>query len=285
MLGGLPGDPGGPPPSYRILDEAALPSCTRIRLEYTVDDGPPVPAFLLRPLDGRGAGSGALALHATDLSNGSASVVGIRGAPRRDYALRMVEAGLVVLAPSYPTMGGYDPPWSRLGYGSGSMKAVWDNIRAIDLLTSLPGVAPDGVGIVGHSLGGHGAIFTAVYDPRVRSLVSSCGFDLFADYQGGDLSNWRQDCYLPNLTPPVPFDFDDLVGELADRSIFVSAPLHDTNFSHASVRTIAARVTPRFSARGGTLHLVHPDAGHDFPLSIQRAAVTFLCEHLARSGG
>ena len=38
-----------------------------------------------------------------------------------------------------------------------------------------PGRCP--FGALGHSLGGHNAIFTAVFDPRLKVVVSSCGFD------------------------------------------------------------------------------------------------------------
>ena len=47
------------------------------------------------------------------------------------------------------------------------MKAIWNNVRAIDLLESLPEVDPDAIGCVGHSLGGHNGLFTAAFDTRI----------------------------------------------------------------------------------------------------------------------
>ena len=67
-------------------------------------------------------------------------------------------------------------------YESGTMKGIWNHIRAVDLLESLPEVDPDRIGVIGHSLGGHNALFVAAFDQRIRAVVSSCGFNAFEDY-------------------------------------------------------------------------------------------------------
>ena len=76
----------------------------------------------------------------------------------------LAEHGYVVLAPDYPYEGEYQPDLYAMGYVSGTMKAIYDNIRAIDLLQSLPNVDPERIGCIGHSLGGHNSIFTATFD-------------------------------------------------------------------------------------------------------------------------
>ena len=95
--------------------------------------------------------------------------------------VELAERGYVVLAPAYPLMAGYQPDLDRLGYRSGTMKAIWDNIRGLDLLESLPMVKKAEFGAVGHSLGGHNAIYTAVFDQRIKVVVSSCGFVQVSD--------------------------------------------------------------------------------------------------------
>ncbi len=67
------------------------------------------------------------------------------------------------------------------------MKAVWDNIRAVDLLVSLPEVNAARLAAVGHSLGGHNALCTAVFEPRLKAVVTSCGFTTF---KKDDLPSW-----------------------------------------------------------------------------------------------
>ena len=54
-----------------------------------------------------------------------------------------------------------------LGYASTTMKAIRDNRRAVDVLQSLPFVDGARLGCIGHSRGGHNAIFTAVFEPRL----------------------------------------------------------------------------------------------------------------------
>ena len=100
----------------------------------------------------------------------------------------------------------YQPDLKALGFTSGTMKAIWDNIRGLDLLETLPFVKKEvGFAAIGHSLGGHNALYTAVFEPRLSVVVSSCGFDSFLDYYGGKPAvwtagkGWCQERYMPRL--------------------------------------------------------------------------------------
>jgi len=81
-----------------------------------------------------------------------------------------------------------------------------------------------------------------------------------------------------NRLEDVPFDFHELLGALAPRPVFISAPLGDTNFKWQSVdKTVeAARAVYRLYDARNRLHVVHPDCGHDFPAEIRTAAYKFL---------
>ena len=72
----------------------------------------------------------------------------------------------------------------------------------------------DRIGVIGHSLGGHNALFTAVFDERLKAIISSCGFTPFHDYYGGKLAGWTSDRYMPRIREvygndpdKVPFTF------------------------------------------------------------------------------
>ena len=216
----------------------------------------------------------------------------------------------MVLAPAYPLMAGYQPDLKALGYQSGTMKAIWDNIRGLDLLESLPFVRKGKLGAIGHSLGGHNAIYTAVFDPRIQVVVSSCGFDSFLDYYGGDPANWQpergwcQTRYMPRLADyrgrlaDIPFDFHELIGALAPRPVFVNAPLRDANFRWQSVDQVlnaasavyrlygvpaeppggASRLRARLPARGARSRLPFPRPAP----SLTRCP--FSMNHRARAG-
>ena len=58
------------------------------------------------------------------------------------YARELAERGYVTLAPDYPNFGEYKINVYDLGYASATMKAIWNNLRAIDLLCSLDEVDP-----------------------------------------------------------------------------------------------------------------------------------------------
>jgi hypothetical protein len=158
------------------------------------------------------------------------------------------------------------------------MKAIWDNMRALDVLASLPYVRTNAFGAIGHSLGGHNALFTAVFDERIKVVATSCAFDSFRDYMNGDIRGWTSQRYMPRLLDYThdnrPFDFHDVLAAIAPRHIFASAPVGDTNFKWRSVEAIGREVRPVFRLYRAENHLriLHPDCGHVFPPEIRQQA-------------
>jgi hypothetical protein len=178
-----------------------------------------------------------------------------------------------------------------MGYASATMKGIWNNLRAVDLLLDLEDVDPERIGVIGHSLGGHNAIFTALFDPRITAIVSSCGFNAFPFYAKGNIAGWSHNGYMPRLRSKyhldltlVPFDFPELIGALAPRAFFTSSPLHDSNFEVEGVRTCIAAARPVFELLGarGNLAAIHPDAQHAFPPAARQSAYDFFDHHLKR---
>jgi dienelactone hydrolase len=272
-------------------------SYARLFITYASEPGSRVPAFLLIPNEAINADKqlpAVLALHPTDMEYGQSVLVEQLRGNYRAYGRDLAERGFVVIAPAYPLMANYQPDLKKLGYQSGTMKAIHDNMRALDLLETLPFVRKGRYGAIGHSLGGHNAIFTAVFDPRIQVIVSSCGFDSFCDYYGGDPANWQpergwcQTRYMPRLAdyrgrlPDIPFDFYELIAALAPRPLFVNAPLRDANFRQPSVDAIlnAAAAVYRLYHIPGVLQAAYPDCEHDFPPDVREAAYAFIDQHL-----
>jgi len=81
----------------------------------------------------------------------------------------------------------------------------------------------------------------------------------------------------------IPFDFPELLGALAPRPIFVSAPKGDHNFRWQSAKRCAEAATKLYQLLGAENKLVvrHPDCSHDFPPEIREAAYDFLAKALA----
>lgn len=289
-MGPLPGKEKRCALSETVGDETDFGSYVRHSITYSSEPGSRVPAYLLLPkrLKQHGRSPAILALHPTDMQFGNRVVVESLRDHYRAYGRDLAERGYVVLAPAYPLMANYQPDLKALGYQSGTMKAVWDNMRAIDLLETLPFVDKKRIGAIGHSLGGHNAIFTAVFDRRIKVVVSSCGFDSFADYMNGQIKGWTSERYMPRLQAyqdrldQVPFDFFELLGALAPRPVFINAPLGDTNFQWRSVDRIVSAAAPVYQLYKKPQNLVieHPDCGHDFPENIREEGYRFLDKHL-----
>lgn len=288
VMGRLPGADKRCPLDMKVIAEVDCGTFVRRSIEYSSEPGCRTPAYLLIPKSAL-AGErrpAVLCLHPTDQQVGHGVVVGLGAGRYPPYGNELAQRGFVVLAPAYPLLAGYQPDIAALGWKSGSLKAVWDNIRGLDLLETLPFVSSGGFAAIGHSLGGHNAIFTAVHEPRIHTIVSSCGFDSFLDYYGGDPANWQsgkgwcQLRYMPKLAEfrgrlaDIPFDFHELIGTLAPRTISVIAPLHDGNFRSGSVDRIIEAARPVFALHGAgdRLHVEHPDCGHDFPLPSRERA-------------
>ena len=73
------------------------------------------------------------------------------------------------------------------------------------------------IGVIGHSLGGHNAMFVAAFDTRLKIVVSSAGWTEFEYYDlgqkepeiyGGRLGPWAQDRYMPLFRDKYQLDGD-----------------------------------------------------------------------------
>lgn len=293
VMGKLPGEDKIVPLDVQVESETDGGTYVQRLITYASEADCRTPAYLLIPKDvlaGRKQAPGVLALHGTNMEVGHGSLVGLGKTPGRGYAPTLAERGYVVIAPNYPIMAKYQPDINALGWESGTLKAVWDNMRALDLLESLTYVDGHKFGAIGHSLGGHNAVYTAVFDPRIKAIVSSCGLDSYLDYMGGDPQRWDpeqgwcQTRYMLKLAnykgrlEDIPFDFHEMIGALAPRHMLIIAPLKDHNFQAASVDRVAKAAGEIYKLHGvpNQLQVLHPDCAHDFPDEMKEAGFRWL---------
>ena len=290
VMGELPAASRKVPLDVRLHEEVRLPKFTRKKITFAVEKGDRVPAYLLIPHGLVGRAPAMLCLHPTSRL-GKGVAVGLGPKPNRNHAEELAERGYVTLAPDYPNMGDYKVDPHAYGYASATMKGIWNHMRAVDLLQSLPQVDPERIGCIGHSLGGHNTMFLAVFDRRIKVMVSSCGFNAFAKYKGGDLTGWSHRGYMPRVATAygkdprrMPFDFTEVVAALAPRPFFVNAPLRDGNFEVSGVKDCIAAAKPVYELLGaaGKLVAAYPEAGHDFPPDARRAAYAFVDKALGK---
>ena len=291
-MGPLPSRTALPPLDMRVRGQADGDGFTRLTIDFVTEKNDRLPALLYRPKAKRLAKlAGILALHPTS-PLGKHRVTKEGGVPNRAYAYELAKRGCVVIAPDYPPYGDYKYDFESDDYVSGTMKGIFNHMRCVDLLQSLPEVDPKRIGAIGHSLGGHNAMFVGVFDPRIRVIVSSCGWTPFHDYYGGKIAGWTSDRYMPllktryELDPDrVPFDFYEVVAALAPRVFFSSSPLHDSNFDVRGVKKAIpkAREVYKLLGQPDTLHLRTPDCEHDFPAEVRHEAYRIIDETLNRA--
>jgi len=97
---------------------------------------------------------------------------------------------------------------------------VSDTRRGVDLLLAQPGIDPDRILTVGHSLGGKMAFLTAAADDRIKATVAS-DFGI-----GWDFTNWD-----------APWYFGDMI--------------HRPDFGHALHEVLALQAPHPFLLVGG----------------------------------
>jgi acetyl esterase/lipase len=287
-MGPLPSRDDLPPFDLEVVEELELDGCIRRSVTFASGDGDRIPADIYLPTGVEGRRPAMLALHPTGVL-GKRIISGHEAHPNMQYALELAQRGYVVIAPDYPSFGDYAYDFTTDAYASGTMKGIFNHMRCVDLLQSMDEVDPERIGVIGHSLGGHNSIFVAVFDERIKVVVTSCGWTPFHDYYEGEIAGWTSDRYMPRLKniydldpDRVPFDFYELVAAIAPRAFFTSSPVDDDNFEVEGVRRampIAAEVFALYNAESQLLNAI-PDCEHDFPSNVRGVAYDFIDEAL-----
>lgn len=299
-MGCLPDRSNLPPLDVKIRESVDFENYVRQTISFCAAENEIVPAYLYVPLRRNDAEkkpvktAAILALHPTGMP-GKRLVDGENPLKNRAYARELARRGYVVIAPDYPSYGELaDYDFKNDRYESGTMKGIFNHIRCVDLLQAREDVDPERIGVIGHSLGGHNAMFVAAFDERLKAVVSSCGWTEFEDYDigpsainvyGGRLGPWAQDRYIPLLRDRYqlegdrfPFQLHEIVASFAPRAFFSCSPLRDSNFDVAGVDKgikIASQAY-RFLNAEEKLQLRKPDAEHDFPPKTRLEAYRFL---------
>jgi dienelactone hydrolase len=289
VMGPLPEASRKVPPELKVEEEMPLAKCVRKKITFAVEKDDRLTAYLLVPKERNNKVPALLCLHQTTRI-GKGEPAGVGGLKNLHYAQELAERGYVTLAPDYPNFGDYKIDAYARGYDSATMKGIWNHMRCVDLLQSLPEVDGERIGVIGHSLGGHNSMFVAAFDPRLKVVVPSCGFNAFAKYMKGDLKGWSHKGYMPRIAAvygadakQMPFDFTEILGAIAPRAVFINAPVRDDNFEVSGVKDCVTAAQPIFELLEAKdrLQAAYPEAGHDFPPDVRQQAYQFIDKALA----
>ena len=273
---------------------------TRALVTFDVEAGERVSAWLLMPQgtpppDGWPA---VLAIHQHDNNYdlGKAEPAGLAGNAMYAYGQEVCQRGYVVLCPDLLCFedrrsaravhhangvlddAGYERFEFTRRLLSGSClqtKYLHDLTCAVDLLSSLPGVNQERLGVIGHSLGGLEALWLAWYDARITAAISSCGFGLLRTLVRDGINHGFA-MYVPGILEVC--DLDALVGALAPRAFLLTAGETDPLFPIDGVRSIVESAQRTYTQEGVPERfgaILFP-AGHSFPDDVKAEAYGFL---------
>ncbi len=214
--------------------------------------------------------------------------------PLNTFPQDLAMLGYIVIVPDCPGFGETRPfnaktnSWGNYNflsdrYESGTINSVFNYMSCIDLLQAHPDVDAEKIGAIGHSLGGHNAMFLAAYDERVKVTVSSCGWTPFAFYATTPtrIKAWATDHYMPPLKTvynldlnTFPFDLHEVAAAIAPRVFVSCSPDGDGVFPGWGPKYAASYIQKYFTAIGAKNNFVfyQPKAGHEFPLEGRRKA-------------
>lgn len=209
-----------------VLRQDDTPQFTRQLVRYECEPAIWVEAYLLTPRRSRAERlPGLVVLHSTSL-NTIEQAAGLADAPSHHLGPVLCEAGFVAFCPRcflWQDVETYDEAVrefrERHPRTLGMHKMLYDAMRAVDVLQSLPQVDPQRIGAVGHSLGAKEALYLAAFDERVNAAVASEGGI------GLRSTNWNAPWYLGSAIENTDFSLNhhQLLALIAPRPFLVIA--------------------------------------------------------------
>lgn len=251
------------------------------------------PTYVLIPKNSGAPMPCVLALHGHGY--GVRDIVGIRqdntdrDAPEGyhdDFGVQLVKRGFVVIAPEISCFGERVSNYEHLEQrrrpttchnantyammlgGSIAGLRVWDGMRAVDYLESIPQADTKRLGVMGISGGGMHAFFSACLDQRIKATVIS-GY--FCDWRHSILAINHCTCnFVPGLLKLG--ELSDLAGLIAPRPLLVENGTKDDIFPIGAVKQTVKRASRAWKIFGKKIetdyfegaHRIHGKRAYDF---------------------
>jgi len=272
-----------------VVDVVDCGSYTREHVYFESDQYSTVAAFVLTP-KGLAPGErrpGIVAAHGH--GRGKADVCGVfesgddeqfTRSLNYDYASQFAEHGYVVIAPDWRGFGERRSPadWARqgrdpcnvnymaMGYVGYHLLAlqIWDGMRCVDYLQSLPTVDPERLGVAGLSFGGTMTTYLAALEPRLKV---ACISGYLSTIKGDaitmrGLGNFCGAQYMPGLL--TIGDIPEVAGLIADKPLIIEMGEQDTCFVISDAREAYAKLEKIYAAARASDRLTfdHHAGGH-----------------------
>lgn len=281
LLGSLPAKA---PPATAVVEEIDCGSYRRQLIEYAVEPGERIRAFLCIPHNIVPPAPAVFCFHqhAGNRLLGKSEVVGLASNPDQAYASELAQRGYITLAPDAicfedrchdkeePGYYHLNTLHQRLIRGKTLLGKVLHDISVgIDLLTTLPEVDPERIGFIGHSYGGRTALFAPVFDRRIKTSVCNCGSTNYRD-----MSAIQFDYVVPGILQYG--DIEDVVRLVEPTNLLILGG--DQDNSSIGIEAMAAYAQSAFEH--GVLDWEVYPGGHQFTPEMRKRAYQFFADHV-----
>ena len=153
--------------------------------------------------------------------------------------------------------------WYSRGYNPGGVE-IWNAIRGLDLLSQLPEVDKDRLGVTGISGGGSQSWYLPAADPRIKAAAAVAGAGSLAGQISQRTIDEHCDCMMPINTYFI--DFTDIGALIAPRPFMIAQPSRDAYYSIEAVHTLYDKIKPIYTYYGKPQNIIMADAegGHSY---------------------
>lgn len=222
----------GPMPEPRpkvqleVLQSNEVDNIVRQLVRYEGEPNMPVEGYLLFPKEAESSGTtypAVVGLHqTTDASIDE--IAGVSGPDAMQIGLKLAQRGYVVFCPrcflwqnATSLNDAVEQHRKRHPKTLGMAKMLYDAMRGVDVLESLPFVDRTRIGSIGHSLGAKEVLYLMAFDDRVRAGVASEGGIAFRS------TNWNAPWYLGSAVDDesFPLNHHQLLAMIAPRPFLV----------------------------------------------------------------
>jgi dienelactone hydrolase len=259
-------------------------------MHYLPDDF--LPVWLLIPDNPKTTPCPAMIIHhqhAGQYDLGAEEPAGEKGDPQQAFAVELVKQGYITVVfdalcfASRAEKAGERFTFTRLLMWGMTLNGryCWDVSKVIDFLYTNPLIDKNRIGIMGHSLGGQMAIWAAVFDKRIKIVVSSCGFARIA----GENSliqhqiNHNFALYLYDfLNVDLKMDMHEVLGLIHPRPMILSNGGKDLMFPIDGVAEIHSFIENLYSYYGNKdkITTIRHSEGHVLPDPARKQVYAFI---------
>lgn len=215
-----------PAVALEVLKTESLPTIIRQLVRYEGEPGIFVEGYLLVPkatTESKTKHPAILAMHPT--TNATIDdIAGISGQDTKQFGLSLAQRGFIVFCPRcflWQDVTSLNEAVAkhreRHPNTTGMAKMLYDAMRGVDVLESLPQVDRERIGAIGHSLGAKEALYLAAFDERIKAAAASEGGIGFRS------TNWDASWYLGEAIrdPNFPLNHHQLLGLIAPRPFLI----------------------------------------------------------------